>query len=392
MDHSKVRDIEQVVHQTIVSGSIAGMNVLIIKDGEELLYCSDGYADIKNKRPVQRNSIFRLYSMTKPVTAAAAMILVERGLLDLGQPVSDFLPGFRDQKVCSEEKLLPPDRPAIIRDLLNMTAGLVYPGTDGEAEIQTARVFDKIIANLGTDHQVSTVEAANAIGECPLKYQPGKTYFYSSGADVLGAVIEVVSGMKFGDFLQKKIFEPLQMNDTGFYVPKSKADRVVIPYQSTPDGTLNVYKGCNLGVQNDVTKKNAFESGGAGLVSTLDDYASFATMLLDGGIYREKRILSEQTVKFMTEGSLTSGQEKGLESAPALLGHTYGNLMRVLKDPGQALSMGNLGEYGWDGWLGCYFSNDPKERMTILAGVQQTDSGMLPIIRKIRNILYRSSF
>jgi CubicO group peptidase (beta-lactamase class C family) len=115
-------------------------------------------------------------------------------------------------------------------------------------------------------------------------------------------------------------------------------------------------------------------------------------MLLDGGIYREKRILSEQTVKFMTEGSLTSGQEKGLESAPALLGHTYGNLMRVLKDPGQALSMGNLGEYGWDGWLGCYFSNDPKERMTILAGVQQTDSGMLPIIRKIRNILYRSSF
>ena len=389
MNQSKVRDIEKAVHQTVTSGSIAGMNVLIIKDGEELFYYDEGYADIENRKPIKRDSIFRLYSMSKPVTAVAVMILAERGLIDLGQPVSDFLPGFKDQRVCQNGKLVPVYRPAVIRDLLNMTAGLVYPGVDGEPEIQMARVFDEIIANLGTDHQVSTVNAANAIGRCPLKFHPGETYFYSSGADVLGAVTEVASGMKFGEFLKKEIFEPLKMEDTGFCVPERKVDRVALPYQTAPDGTLEVYKGCNLGVQNDVTTKNDFESGGGGLVSTLDDYASFAAMLLGGGIYKGKRILSEGTVKFLTDGSLTPGQTKGLETAPALMGYTYGNLMRVLKTPGQALPMGSIGEYGWDGWLGCYFSNDPKEHMTILAGVQQTDSGVLPVIRKIRNILYR---
>lgn len=383
--------IERLIHRAVEAGEDAGISVLIVKDGKELAYCEAGCADREAGIPVRRDTIFRLYSMTKPVTAAAAALLLERGELDLGQPVGDFIPSFKDQSVCGEDgALVPVRRPSTVRDLLNMTAGLVYLGDETEAERQTSRVYAQICAGLDTGKQITTQEMAERIGRCPLRFQPGARWQYSAGADILGAVIERVSGRRFETFLREELFEPLEMEDTGFSVAPEKAGRVAEVYQRNAQGGLSVYSGCHLGVMHDVTKKNAFESGGAGLVSTIDDYAKFAQMLLDGGSYKGRRLLNRRTVDFLTGGSLEAGQERGLKTWSSLVGYTYGNLMRVLKEPGQAVSLGSRGEYGWDGWLGCYFANCPAERLTILAMMQRTDSGIQPVVQKIRNIVFSS--
>lgn len=187
-----------------------------------------------------------------------------------------------------------------------------------------------------------------------------------AGADVLGAVVEAVTGVTFGEFLREEFFGPLEMPDTDFYVPQEKQDRLIVPYMWDAEKKLIPYKGCNLAIMNDMAVPNAFESGGAGLASTIDDYAHFAGMLMAKGVYKGKRLMGERTVEFLTTGALTPGQRRGMDSWLALEGHTYGNLMRVLTEPGRAMAMGSFGEYGWDGWEGCYFANCPKEGLTIL--------------------------
>ena len=382
--------LKKIVHEAGENGEIAGLNVLILKDQREIFYEQAGFANIEERKPITRDTIFRLYSMTKPVTATAAMLLAERGVLDLGQPVSEILTGFCDQKVCDGEKLVPLERPLLVKNLLNMTSGLVYPGTQTLAERQVAEVFDDVIQNLYGNHPLTTLEVADRIGKCPLQFQPEELWQYSSSADVLGAVIETVSGMKFGEFLKSEFFEPLGMKDTGFYVPANQKARVAVPYERMEKGKFKRYTGYNLGISNDVSLPNAYESGGAGLVSTIDDYARFAQMLLNGGNYGGTQILQKRTVKYLTQGSLSERQKEGMKNWIELSGHTYGNLMRILEEPEKATSFGKKGEYGWDGWLGCYFSNCPSENMTILAMLQLKDSGIQPVIRKIRNVVFSS--
>lgn len=381
--------IQETLRRAVRNRELPGINLMILKDGEELFYCEEGYSNLEQRKKIRRDTIVRLYSMTKPVTAAAVMLLVERGLLDLAQPVAELIPGFADQKVCqSDGTFVPVSRPSTIRDLMNMTAGLVYLGDETAAERETTKVYEEIAENMYGEHPVTTTEMANRIGRCPLKYQPGEIWQYSSGADVLGAVVEAVTGKTFGAFLREELFQPLEMPDTDFYVPEEKQDRLMTAYMWDKDGTLVPYKGCNLAIMNDMAVPNAFESGGAGLVSTIDDYAHFAQMLMDGGVYRGKRLMGRRTVEFLTTGSLTPEQRRGMDSWTALEGHTYGNLMRVLTDPGRAMAMGSPGEYGWDGWEGCYFANCPADRLTILMMTQKTDSGVAPVVRRVRNIIF----
>lgn len=381
--------IQETLRRAVRNRELPGINLMILKDGEELFYCEEGYSNLEQRKKIRRDTIVRLYSMTKPVTAAAVMLLVERGLLDLAQPVAELIPGFADQKVCqSDGTFVPVSRPSTIRDLMNMTAGLVYLGDETAAERETTKVYEEIAENMYGEHPVTTKEMANRIGRCPLKYQPGEIWQYSSGADVLGAVVEAATGKTFGAFLREELFQPLEMPDTDFYVPEEKQDRLMTAYMWDRDGTLVPYKGCNLAIMNDMAVPNAFESGGAGLVSTIDDYAHFAQMLMDGGVYRGKRLMGRRTVEFLTTGSLTPEQRRGMDSWTALEGHTYGNLMRVLTDPGRAMAMGSPGEYGWDGWEGCYFANCPADRLTILMMTQKTDSGVAPVVRRVRNIIF----
>ena len=218
--------MEQTLQQAVAEGFITGGNLMVLKDGKEQFYCAAGYADRDAKTPIERNTIFRLYSMSKPVTAAAAMILMEEGKIDLMDPVSLYIKSFQEQKVWTEEGLVPVERPVEIRDLLSMTSGLVYGGGPSVPEEAAQKVFDEAIAKLGTPEEIGTVEMAERLGACPLMFQPGTQFIYGTSADILGAIVEVVSGQRFGTFLKERIFDPLGMEDTGFYVPGVKQGRL----------------------------------------------------------------------------------------------------------------------------------------------------------------------
>ena len=178
------------------------------------------------------------------------------------------------------------------------------------------------------------------------------------------------------------------MHDTDFWVPDDKRNRLADVYETVGNECRFSYTN-HLGISYRMDRPPAFESGGAGLCSTLDDYSHFAQMLMNNGNYAGRQILSERAVKFMTNGSLMSWQQKGLDGWDGLSGYTYGNLMRVMKDPSKAIGYGAMGEYGWDGWLGAYFSNDPVNRLTILIGMQKLNAGTWSLTRKIRNMIYK---
>lgn len=383
--------LQQVMQQAIEEKLIAGMNLLVEKDGREICDCQAGLADVEKGRAFERNTIFRLYSQTKPVTAAAAMILLERGMIDLMQPVADFLPAFGKQKALVDGKPEAPVRPMFVKDLLNMTSGLVYPNEDSDAGRAAGAVFQEACDRLYSDEPMTTLELADRLAKGPLAYMPGSSWQYGTSADVLGAVIEAVSGMRFGEFLQKEIFEPLDMKDTAFWVPAEKRDRFASPYETVvkEDGTKDIirYRGNHLGICNDMAAAPAFESGGAGLASTLDDYMRFAKMLLQGGELDGVRILKPRTVRFMTGGQLRDCQQRAFDNWIGLEGYSYGNLMRVCKNPAQASFFSSEGEYGWDGWLGAYFVNLPEEKLTILMGMQKKDAGTFALTRKLRNVI-----
>ena len=373
--------VDSILSAAVRENQCAGMTVLVRRNGEDVLYAQAGLADIGTQKPISDDSIFRLYSQSKPVTAAATMILVERGLIDLMDGVDKYLPGFRSPKVVDAQgNITPAYRAPWIMELLGMTAGLSYPGEDPAGQY-AARVFEDAHAQILAGGGIPTVEFMNRLGEQPLAFQPGTHWRYSTCADVLGAVIEVVSGKRFGDFLREELFEPLGMVDTAFWVPEDKRERFVNCYKRTPEG-LTPWLDQNLacGVYD---RDPAFESGGAGLVSTLEDYSHFADMLLNKGEYAGKRILSPASVEFMTAPQLNDAVRRDLWDS--LDGYSYGKLMRVCVEPERMAGLAVRGEYGWDGWLGSYFCNMPEQGITILSMQNTTDCGTSPYVRRVRN-------
>lgn len=369
------------------NGFCAGSSLLVLQHGEEKLYAQSGWADRESQIPVQRDTLFRLYSMSKPITGCAAMILLERGIIDLYEPVSQYLPGFKNCMVRGRGTPEPISRPVRIRDLLSMTSGLPYGDEETQAGKGALSLFAEIGRRLHSETPMTTVEIANRMGENGLNFQPGERWMYGTSADVMGAVIEQASGMRFGEFLQKELFEPLGMKDTAFYVPEEKRARLTKVYEETENGAVPIHTE-HLGVCCEQNSAPAFESGGAGLVSTLDDYAQFARMLRNGGRLGETVILQPSTVRFFTGGSLEPWQETSFTSQfDGLAGFTYGNFMRVMKDPGRAFVNAGRGSYGWDGWLGPYFANDPENDLTILMMLQRKDSGTVSMTRELINLI-----
>ena len=371
------------LRQAVENHEAAGVSLLILKDGEELCHVREGFADTASGKPLRRDSIFRLYSQSKPVTAAAAMILADRGVIDLMAPVDQYLPGFANPRVIEADGTI---RHALrapwIIDLLGMTSGLCYPDLDPAGQCAD-RVFREDHEQILDSGVMSTLEFCNRLGELPLAFDPGAHWRYGTSADILGAVIEAASGKRFGEFLREEIFEPLGMKDTAFWVPEEKRDRLVTCYRRVPGG-LEEFNSLHLAVgRYDV--EPAFESGGAGLVSTLDDYAAFARMLMNGGTAEGRRILSEAAVRFMTAPQLNENQQKDMWEN--LSGYNYSCLMRVCDHPGRAVLFTEKNEYGWDGWLGTYFANLPDRGITFLLAQNVTDTGTAPVTRKCRNIL-----
>ena len=380
--------LKGLMDKAVAEKELAGGCLLVRSHGEECCYLEAGMADVEAGKPIERDQIYRLYSMSKPVTGAAAMKLFEDGVLDLGQPVSAYLPSFQDSLVEQDGRLVKADRQIQVQDLLNMTSGLVYNGEAGLAGRHADEVFGELMDRLQTDHPMTTRELAVRLGQGPLLFQPGSSWKYGSSADVLGAVIEAAADMPFGEYLKKSFFEPLGMKDTGFFVPEEKRERLVTAYRADGKGGLEPYRENHLGIFNAMDRKPAFESGGAGLVSTVDDYARFAQMLLNGGELDGARVLKPRTIDYMTSGALNGTQREAfVRNFPTMPGFDYGNLVRVMKEPGKSCTLNNVGEYGWDGWLGCYFANDPAADMTILFMMQKTDSGLTPLVRRLRNVI-----
>lgn len=387
MQYKNLNSLKSLMQKEIDGGYINGSAIRIIQNGEIIYQDELGYADKENEIPVKRDTIYRMYSMSKPVTAVAAMILYERGLLDLFAPVSDFLEGFKNQKVWTKDGLVEVEREVTVQDLLNMTSGVVYPDTSFEAGRLMQNLYDEIDKECREGQPVSTMNFCNRIGRQPLEFQPGKRWRYGASADVLGAVIEVVSGKKLSCFLQDEIFTPLGMEDTGFFVPEDKWHRFARIYEYIPEHKqLEPCTWSHLGI-GDLKTSPAFESGGAGLVSTMEDYSRFAMMLENGGTYRNERILGVKTVNYMTQPQINDKQSVSFDW-DSMQGYSYGNYMRVLVDPAKAASNGSIGEFGWDGWTGNYFMVDPKEKLVMLYMIQKCYGGRLSTLREMRSILY----
>ena len=396
--------IKNVLDEYIDKDEISGASVLVRspKLRERYVRVDRGLADRTSGRPYDKDTIIRLYSMSKPVTSAAVMILIERGLLDRLEFVKDFMPSFGEQYFYDEKgEKKKVSRDMTIGDLLDMTGGLSYPDEETPAGIEAGKLFDRIVEKLDTPEEMNTFEVAEEIGKLTLAFDPGSAYRYSTSADVLGAVIEKKTGMKFSEFLKEELFKPLEMGDTGFYVPEDKQSRLARTYVAkrhrdtglksneqpiSDDGTFE-YKGSFLGIKNRMETAPRFESGGAGLASTLEDYMKFAEMLENKGTYKGKRILSPETVRFMTERKSRGPIIDGFHDAFGLYGFTYSNLLRVCEEPGHGDTIMAPGEYGWDGWPGPYFANIPSKNATILVAMQMTEFGTFSLTHKLINII-----
>lgn len=377
--------MNKLLQQEISEDRVKGASALVLHKGREIYCGSFGYADAEKGIPMKRDTIIRLFSMTKPVTAAAVMLLAERGELDVWDPVSKYLPCFREMKVWDEEKgEIPAEREITIYDLLNMTSGITYPDEATEPGRRMGAVVQAYVAKRESGESVDTQEYMRGIASVPLVFQPGDRWMYGFSADVLGGVVEAASGRSFSAFLQEEIFEPLEMPDTGFFVPKEKLERFAQAYDATENGLIP-HTGSHLGEY--YGEDVAFESGGAGLVSTLDDYSHFASMLTHKGIYNGKQILGRKTVEFMIQNRLTDYQRRDM-NWDSTRGYGYGCLMRILTDQGEAGTNASLGEFGWDGWTGNYVTMDPSEDLVFLYFIQRCGAGMTPVVRKLRMATY----
>lgn len=364
----------KIIREEIEKKNLVGAELVWVKDGKTICSIGEGMANREKETKMEENTIFRLYSMTKPVTAVAAMILMEQGKLKAERPVGDYLPAFKNTTVWVGDHEERAKRPILVSDLCSMTSGLTYGDNDTLSENATRRLLKEAEESLDTAKPMTTREFADRAGQIPLLFHPGEGWKYGISADILGVVMEEAAGCSFGEILQKNIFEPLEMEDSGFWVPEAKQNRLAGAYEKTEQG-IRPYKGSFLGIRNTMDRKACFESGGAGLVSTVKDYAAFAGMLLNKGIWKNIRILKGESVEKMFAGKLNHHQRQNFEKWFGQKGYDYSYLMRRLEDPSETKVSGFRGEYCWDGWLGCGFWNYPRENMSLIFMQQQLGGG-----------------
>lgn len=388
-DRYDFTNTRQLLEQFVQSGGVAGASLQITRRGETILETEVGCADRERNRQMAPDTIFRLFSMTKPVTAILFMILYERGLVHLKDPVSDFLPGFRDASVyvqnpdggISTEKAR---APLTLYHLLTMTSGIPYQNDDTPTSRDIGQILQFVAADLISGTELSLPDIANRIGKVPLLFQPGERWQYGLSLDIIGAVIEVVAGRKLGQLMQEEIFEPLGMHETGFSVPEPQKDRLAGLYAEV-DGKLTPDAPGLL--PGDPCQPPLIEYGGAGLFSTRSDYTRFARMLLGGGELDGCRILSRKTIELMRSDHLTTAQKSGF-NWDNQRGYSYGLAVRTLVSPALAGSLASPGEFGWDGAAGTWFAVDPQEDLTAVYMVQRLPAGHIRFIPRLMATIY----
>jgi CubicO group peptidase (beta-lactamase class C family) len=374
LSSAQLARIEAVTQRHVETGLVPGAVMLVARRGKIAWTKTLGFRDRAAKDPMKPDSIFRIYSMTKPIVSVAAMMLVEEGRMQISDPVAKYLPEIGKMKVgaeTSEEgkatlQLVEASREITVQDLLRHTSGLIY-GTRGKSLINAAYIEAKI-----GNRDTSNEEFVTALSKLPLRFSPGERWEYGVSTDVLGRVVEVVSGKTLGEFLNERIFTPLGMADTGFYVPAEKLSRAAQPWQ--------VPEAPPMTPRFDVAQKPRFESGGAGLTSTIDDYLRFTVMLADSGKFSGKRLLGSKTLEFMT-----SDHTLARPGRPPGLGFGLG--FEVRTSVGDAALPGSLGEYGWAGNAGTLFWIDPKEQLIAIYMVQVSDRDRIMLRNQFRTML-----
>lgn len=379
--------ISDIIQKSIDSNQTIGANCAVFYKGEQIYAQSFGFADKDNGIPMRQDSIFRLFSLSKPITSAAAMILIDRGMLSPNDSVSKFFPEYSELKyVDGNGEIMPCTDELKIFHLLSMTSGLPYANNWGISVCSSARLFDELIEGQRNGKGLSTSEFCRKAAGITLMFKPGEKWDYGISADIMGGVIEVVSGMKYSEFLKENIFIPLKMNDTGFYVPADKMNRFSALYSWQENGLTRDYNNY-LGLT-DYTAPPAFESGGAGLVSTIEDYSKFARMLANGGEFNGIRLFSEDTFSYMTAPQLNEKQLSGMWER--LDGYNYGNFMRILEQEEKSQPRTYKGEFGWDGWTGTFFSADHVNNIVCLYFTQISGAGTTDEARRICGVVYDS--
>jgi CubicO group peptidase (beta-lactamase class C family) len=377
--------IAGTLNADIAKGTIPGAALLIVRNGRIAFYESFGCLDAATKTLMPKNAIFRIYSMSKPITSVAAMILVEQGKLFLNDPVQKYIPAFADMKVATQRPgaasvdLVPAARPITVQDLMRHTSGLTYgnmPGTPVAKMYQEANLSGSHLIAGRSTWEVTNADFAEAIAKLPLAVQPGSSWNYSHSTDVLGRVVEVASGKSLYQFEKENILDPLGMSDTGFSVPPSKQNLIAEPLP-TDDKVSEPVSNLRLPAK--------WEAGGQGMVSTAFDYAKFLEMMQNGGALDGRRILSPATVAFMTSDHL--GQiGPGPTGSPGP-GYGFGLGFAVRRQAGVASYEGSLGDYYWAGAAGTLFWNDPKQHLTVVF-MMQAPSQLSHYRDLLRNMIY----
>jgi CubicO group peptidase (beta-lactamase class C family) len=389
LDPDRLANVTAMTHRYVDEGRFPNVVTAIVHHGQEVHRDSYGWADVADQRPITEDAIFRIFSMTKPITSLALLQLYEQGRLLLEDPVGRYLPELAELTVYAGEGVdpVPAEGPVTIKHLLTHTAGFTAGFQFGQPVAEMYR--DAGLGDLRTPkHDLTTAIAV--LGGLPLVEQPGAGFHYGMSTDVVGRLVEVISGMSLDAYLAEHVLEPLGMVDTGFWVPEDQVERLCANYLKTPTDpmflleTRDPERHC---------KPPRFLSGAGGLVSTLDDYVRFCRALLGGGELNGHRVLGTKTLQYMATNHLPGGvslNELGMDtfSEVVMEGMGFGLGVSVLLDPAIAGAIGSAGEYGWGGAGSTVFWIDPVEDLAVVFLTQLVPSDSYPIRRQLRATVY----
>lgn len=391
MAADRLRLIDDHMERKYIStGRYTGTLTMIYRKGE-LSFCSTlGVRDRERQAPLTRDTIFRIYSMSKPITSVALMMLYEKGLFQLDDPVHEYIPEWQDLAVFVSGRpnsfvTEPVIRPMTIRDLLSHQSGLTYGFTNRTNVDAAYRTL-----GVGLHKQQTLKSMVESLAEIPLEFSPGTRWNYSVATDVVGYLVELISGQRFDTYLAEHIFQPLQMIDTGFYVTERGVSRFAANYGFVEGSTPRLLDDP---MQSTYRNVPTFFSGGGGLVSTADDYLSFCKMLLQRGQSNGERLLSRKTVDLMTMNHLDGGKDLrsvafGRWSETPFSGIGFGLGLSVMLNPSQSQIVGSVGEYSWGGAASTAFWIDPMEELIAIFMTQLMPSSSYNVRRELRTLVY----
>ncbi|MEY2431698.1 MAG: hypothetical protein QOC92_1423 [Acidimicrobiaceae bacterium] len=386
------RITEHLTRRYIEPRKIAGCQTLVARHGEVGYFSSLGSMDLERDKPVMDDTIWRLYSMTKPITGVALMTLYERGHFQLNDPIHRFIPEWRDLKVNEKQpdgsrRLVEPDRPMSVRDALMHMTGL---GWGDKGPLTMDRFLEAMATARGGPKGTLETMVEN-LAEQPLVFHPGTRWLYGLSTDLCGRLVEVISGQRFDDYLRTEIFEPLQMRDTAFNVPDAEIDRFAAAYGRRRDKTLKLLDDPD---RSTYRRPPSFLSGGGGLVSTTEDYLRFCRMLLNGGELDGVRVLGRKTVELMTINHLSKNGELRQFALPGGYGETgfdgvgFGLTMAVGLGQAETQAIGSKGDFYWGGAASTIFWIDPAEDLIVIFMTQLMPSGSFNFRGQLRSIVY----